>query len=291
LVAAKANKVEREQQYSCLYETEKIITKKQISIFFLLTASLLMVTCALVSARSDFTASSGNPITGIQIDGVIGSEWDDASKYSAAINPSGIADVWTKNDGSYIYLAIRFTADSNNPWVAVQLGASFCMSTKADGALFGHDDFYPNGYVDISFGEPATAIEDSIQNGVGAISVSSSNVTIVELKKPLNSGDTVGKDIAWSLGNTYAVMIMWNTSGEGSSEGSTTHYQQGGTRTANTLLVSSSRGSDFKSFILITALAFIIAMIGVTILAIRLRRRNIQKHSSTWKSAVAQSRT
>jgi hypothetical protein len=248
-----------------------------------------MATCALVSAQSDFNASSGNPIADSQIDGVLGSEWDDANKYSAAINPNGVADVWTKNDGSYIYLAIRFTADSNNPWVAVQLGASFCMSTNADGALFGHDDFSPNGYVDISFGEPATAIEDAIQNGVGAISVSSSNVTIVELKKPLNSGDTVGKDIAWSLGNTYAVMIMWNTSGEGSSGGSTTHYQQGGTRTANTLLVSSNKGSDFTSFILIAVLAIIVAVIVVTILAVRLRRRNLQKHSSTLKSAAAPS--
>lgn len=141
--------------------------------------------------------------------------------------------------------------------------------------------------MDISFGEPATVIEDAIQNGVGAISVSSSNVTVVELKKPLNSGDTAGKDIAWSSGNTYAILIMWNSQGMGSSGGNTTHFQPGGTKTAQTVLVSSSGISAFPSLALIAAVAIIVALVVVAVLAIKLRRRTLHGRASTLKSDSA----
>ena len=254
--------------------------KKQALLFLLLTPGLLIVAISVVSAQSDLTAYSGKPIADSQIDGILGSEWNDTGKYNATINPSGRADVWTKNDGTYFYLAIRFTADSNNPWVAVQLGASFCMSTNADGALFGHDEFSPNGYVDISFGEPAKVISDAIQNGVGAISVSSSNVTVVELKKPLNSGDTAGKDLAWSSGNTYAMVMIWNTNGLGSSGGSTTHFQ--GTATPRTMLISSSRMSGFP--VLPVALSVGAAAVLLAVSAVILKRRNARKQTQNLKA-------
>ncbi len=196
-------------------------------LFFLSIALLLLGTCALfgiVAAQVSFNAFLGNVIVDSQIDGTIGSEWDDASKYSnAVINPKGTAEVWIKHDGSNLYLAVRFNVDSSNPWVAVQFASITCMSNNTDGALFGHDEYAPDGYRDIHFGGIGVITIDAVQNGVGAISVDSSNVVTVELKKPLNSGDIDGRDIAWLTGSTYTVVVMWDSNGDGSSGGSTSH--------------------------------------------------------------------
>ncbi len=140
-----------------------------------------------------------------------------------AISPQGTADIWTKQDGTYLYMAVRLTADSNNPWVAFLFGGTACMQSGADGALFGNDDYAANGYRDIWFGGIGIISLDTSQDGKGAITVDSSNVVTPELKKPLNSGDSEGKDIAWVEDNTYAMIIMWDSNGGGSSSGSTSH--------------------------------------------------------------------
>jgi hypothetical protein len=207
------------------------------------------VTVAPVSAQHDFDAYSGNAIDDATIDGAIASEWDDAGSYTdVAISPKGTAEIWTKNDGTYLYMAVRFTADSSNPWVAFLFGGTTCMQSGADGALFGHDSYGANEYRDISFNGYTTISVDASQDGKGAITVDSSNLVTVELKKPLNSGDSAGKDIAWTEDNTHAFIIMWNSNSYGASGGSVTHSD--GPLIDQTIFINSNAVPEFSGLML-----------------------------------------
>lgn len=247
--------------------------KKLTFLSLALMLELLIIACATiisVSAQQDFSAFLGNTIEDAAIDGTIGSEWDDASSYNnIALNPLGTAEVWTKHDGTYLYMAIRFKADSSNPWVALLLGGNTCMQANSDGALFGHDNYAPNGYHDISFNGFQTISVDASQDGKGAIAVGSANLITIELKKPLNSGDSAGKDVAWTEDNTYALIIMWNSNLLGSSGGSITH---GGTSpTERTILINSKAIPEFPGLIFATVL------VATAISAILLRKRIAKK--------------
>lgn len=177
-----------------------------------------------IYAQSDFSMFLGNTINDTQIDGIIEQEWDDVTSYpNIEINPNGNAQIWIKHDQNNLYIAIQFQADSDNPWVALQLGNTNCMTSNTDGALFGDDTLSPNGYQDIYFGGLGTIKADSIQDGVGAIKISNTNMVTIELKKPLNDDDAEGKDIQWSNNNEYSIVIMWDSDGNGSSGGSTNH--------------------------------------------------------------------
>lgn len=173
---------------------------------------------------ADLIAQKGAAIADSSIDGNIGTEWNDARTYSnIPITPSGTASIWVKNDGTNLYVAVQFTADSNNPWVAFQFGATGCMDAGADGALFGDDNFAASGYVDIKFTSGSSVQQDTTQNGKGAINVGAGNVVSVELKKPLNSGDSAGGDITWAVGSTYSLVIAWDSNSGGSSGGTANH--------------------------------------------------------------------
>jgi len=173
---------------------------------------------------ADFIAKKGAAIADANIDGNLGTDWSDAQTYTnIPITPTGTASVWVKNDGTDLYIALQFTADSNNPWVAFQLGATGCMDAGADGALFGHDDYAADGYVDIRFDGTGPILVDATQDGKGAISVGAGNVVTIELKKPLNSGDTAGGDVNWAVGSTYSLVIAWDSNAGGSSGGTTSH--------------------------------------------------------------------
>src|SRR4030042_1537727 len=151
--------------------------KKLTFLFLTLTLGLLItasITIIPVSAQQDFEAFLGNAIDDAAIDGTIGSEWDDAGNFdNVAISPQGTAEVWTKQDGTYLYIAVRFTADSSNPWMALLFGGTTCMQANTDGALFGHDEYAANGYRDISFGGLGVIAIDATQDGKGAITVGS----------------------------------------------------------------------------------------------------------------------
>ncbi len=247
--------------------------KKRILVLIFVAIGCLMVTCGsmkLVLAQPDFSAFYGNPIADSQIDGTIGSEWNDAGSYTdVSINPSGIADIWTKQDGTYLYIAMTFVADSNNPWVAFQLGASSCKSTNADGAVFGDDNYSPNGYEDIHFTETGGVAPDASQDGKGAMNVNSSNFVIIELKKSLNSGDLSGKDINWTQSNSYALLIMWDSNGGGSSGGTTSHIS--GTPSVQTILINSSPIPEFPNPIIFVGV--VTAAISIVILRKSLVKR------------------
>jgi len=225
----------------------------------LLTAAFLT---SMNIARADqavLVCCNGTAIPDAQIDGRIGSEWNDASIYpNISIDPQGTGQLWVKDDGTYLYIALQFQADSSKSWVCFQFGNTTCMSTSADGALFG-DSNYPNVYEDISFnGNPGVVI-DQHQDGVGAMVVNGSNYVTVELKKPLNSGDTTGKDIDWTVGQSYAFLIEWDSNGGGSSGGTTNHSLQ--TSTTKTVLLSANSVPEFPSLaLLMCALLTVIAL-------------------------------
>ena len=242
------------------------MTKKKLTVIILAFGLLLSILAATqkVFAQSDFNAFLGSPISDNSIDGTIGNEWDDAGKYSGVnIDPVGTAEIWTKHDNTNLYVAVRFTADSNNPWVAILLGGSTCMAPGTDGALFGDDNFNANGYADIRFGGIGSISGDTTSHGRGAMTMGPSNLMTVELKKPLNSGDQ--QDISWIVGNTYSMMIMWDSNGGGSSGGARNH--QSGSLNTRTILINSNIIPEFSGF------TFAILLVGITAIAIFIRRR------------------
>ena len=219
--------------------------KKQTFLILVSTTLLLLAAFALfesAAAQANFNAYLGASIDDSQIDGNIGTEWDDAGKTTGIVlNPQESAEVWTKNDGTNLYIAVRFTADSSNPWVAIQLGGNGSMEPNTDGAIFGNDNYNIDGYVDIYLSGTGGAKADATQNGKGAINVTAQNVVTIELKKPLNSSDTAGKDINWAQNETQKLTMIWDSNGRGSSGGSTNHYGSDATvDTANvrTLLIN-----------------------------------------------------
>ena len=82
--------------------------KKPACLLITVILGLLIISCATitpVSAQYDFNAFLGNSIADTEIDGTIGSEWNDAGNYTnVAINPQGTAEIWTKHDGTRFYL-------------------------------------------------------------------------------------------------------------------------------------------------------------------------------------------
>lgn len=241
-----------------------------LSLMVLIAFLATYVAVNRVYAQEDFIAYKGAAIPDNEIDGIIGPEWADAGNYTVAIDPSGTAEVWTKQDGTNLYMAINFTADSMNPWVALQLGTTGCMDSSADFAVFGDDNLSPNGYTDAHILSGTNVVADSVQNGVGAINVASGNLVTIEMKKPLNSGDTAGEDIAWTEGNIYNLVIVWDSNGGGSSGGSTSH-RSGTTPTGRSMLISGTPVPELTGMMLIAIL--IIATFSAAILARRMSSR------------------
>lgn len=240
----------------------------------LLATSYVVVQPAL--AQFDFDSFLGASIPDGSIDGTIGTEWDDAGHYTGvAIDPSGTAEIWTKNDGANFYIAVRFTADSNNPWITLQLGADSCMDNSADAAVFGDDNLAANGYRDAHFSGSDAPIDTS-QDGVGAIAVDVGNVVTIELKKPLNSGDTAGDDINWAPLSENQMVIAWDSDGDGSSGGSANH-RLGSTPTSRTIRINTVVVPEFTTW------AFVATFLGLTVLAIYLAKRKMPKTRANQK--------
>jgi len=263
--------------------------------FLSLASTILLLVAAFVlienaAAQANFNAYLGAAIDDNQIDGNIGTEWDDAGKTTGvALNPQASAEVWTKNDGTNLYIAVRFTADSSNPWVAIQFGGNGSMESNMDGALFGNDNYNIDGYVDIYLSGTGGAKADPTQNGKGAINVTAQNVVTIELKKPLNSGDTAGKDINWAQNETQTLVMIWDSNGRGSSGGTTNHYGSGialDTAIVRKLLINSNSMPQGGNPILtntdtttiaILAVALVVAIVVVIVGARWVRKRGTKK--------------
>lgn len=226
-------------------------------IIFTITA---YITVFPVYAQVDFDAFLGNPIPDEEIDGTIGNEWNDAGNYTGvAIDPPATAEIWTKHDQTYLYIAMQFMADSANPWVGFQFEQTNHMSPGADGAIFGHDEIGANQYRDISFGGFGIISADGTQNGEGTINLSPSNLVTVELKKPLSSGDSEGADIEWTVGNTYTLIIRWDSNGGGSSGGDSSHFS--GSVRDRTIHINTDEIPEFSATTLLLTLATMTAII------------------------------
>jgi hypothetical protein len=252
------------------------LTSLSVFLMMILLAAAYL-TVEVVYAQFDFDAFLGNPISDEEIDGIIGSEWDDAGSHpDISIEPQATAEIWTKHDETYLYIAIQFTADSSNPWVSFQFDLASHMSSGADGALFGHDRLGPNEYRDIYFGGLGSISVDAVQDGVGAIRVGDSNLITVELKKPLSSGDSAGDDIDWTAGNTYTLVIRWDSNGGGSSGGSSSHWS--GPVGHRTVFINTNEIPEFS------ILTLIIVLTATATIIIILKRRtdsHISKKSAT----------
>ena len=246
--------------------------KSNIKIFKPISVSVIAVVTIFAAlivpayAQADFDAFMGNSIPDIEIDGNIGSEWDDAGNYpNSQMEPTGIAEIWTKHDGTYLYIAIEFTADSSNPWVGIQFEQASHMSSGADGAIFGHDRIGANEYRDISFGGLGSISSDANQNGVGAINLGSENLVTIELKKPLSSGDSAGGDIDWSVDQSYTLVILWDSNGGGSSGGSSSHISS--SQVNRTVFINPNVIPEF------TTLTFSLTLVATATLFLILRRK------------------
>ncbi len=226
---------------------------KKLTYMFLaaMLGFVLATNAAIKPVRAiDFVAYLGVAIPDGQIDGTIGTEWDDAGYFTnVAIDPdAGAAEVWAKHDGTYLYMAVRFDADSIDPWLTLQLGTTGCMDATADVAIFGHSTLADNGYSDAFFQFPSV-VADTTQDGVGAIGVVvPTQLITVELKKPLNSGDITGNDIAWTANNQYQLVIAWDSNGGGSTGGGIDHTG-GTTPTARGILIDPAVIPEFPGFI------------------------------------------
>lgn len=242
--------------------------KKFVYALAISTLGMLMISYIAgfrVSAQApDFDAYKGAAIPDGSIDGTIGTEWNDAGHYTnIPIDPSGTAEIWTKHDGTNLYIALRFTADSNNPWLTFQLGADTCMDNSADLATFGNDNLNADGFSDAYFDTGSSAAADTAPNGIGWMVVGVGNVVTLELKKPLNSGDTLGKDIAWTEGSTNNLAIAWDSNGNGSSGGTASHRSAG--VTGRKIFIDPIAIPEFPGWMLI--LVLFIVMVPVMFLA------------------------
>lgn len=102
--------------------------------------------------------------------------------------------------------------------------------------------------------------------------MSTSNLVTVELKKPLNSGDSAGKDVAWSEDNTYTLVIMWDSDGGGSNGGSVSHNTR--TPMARTVFINSNVIPEFSGLMFLAVLA------AMAIAALILRRGKSPKYNA-----------
>lgn len=251
-----------------LFHNINIMTR-QISQLLVLNMMILMIAWVpvrTVYAQFDFNAFLGNTIMDEEIDGIIGSEWDDAGNYqNISIEPQTTAEIWSKHDGVYLYLAMQFTADSSDPWVAFHFDYTAHMSPDADGALFGHNRLAANEYRDISFGGLGVILADESQDGVGAIRLDNQNLVTVELKKPLKSGDSAGKDISWDLDTTYPLIIRWDSNGGGSSGGSRNHWNS--PLEYRTIFINTNEIPEFSG------LNILVVLVAMAILVIILNKK------------------
>jgi len=125
------------QIFDVKFSAKTFKLNRSIFLSLLLIATILATvfeTIELVNAQFDFNAFFDTPISEGEINGIIGNEWDDAANYPGiVIEPQATAEIWTKHDETYLYIAMQFTADSFNPWVGFQFAVSNHMSSALTG--------------------------------------------------------------------------------------------------------------------------------------------------------------
>lgn len=155
-----------------------------------------------------------NPVT---LDGEIsGNEWDDAGQLSVTFvytdDGSSLTypgTIYFKHDGTYLWICIRVQDDDENRYPEMYDYAAILFDASGDGDIGPGDDsaiiHHGLGPVDLRPGEDEVWRSDTEFGGnsdvVGQSGWAAGWYTY-EMRKPLNSGDTNGYDIAISPGDT-----------------------------------------------------------------------------------------
>ncbi len=190
--------------------------KRTTLVLLILTITVLGISafCPIILAEPEMNATFG---TSVVIDGVIGTEWNDAGSWAVTdltINHS----IKAKHDGTYLYILL-VVADNDteigpfdpyvtHDWAGVEFdrngdniihGNATDPDTTADDwefcdyKILGGEDWLTHG-----FGTP-NRDPDTVRGGTNDVAAAkgfNSSHTIWEFRKKLNSGDTSGYDIA-----------------------------------------------------------------------------------------------
>ncbi len=189
--------------------------KRRTSVFLIVTIAVLGISAfyPLVLAEPDINATFG---TSVVLDGVIGTEWDDAGPW--AVTDLGLNEsIRAKHDGTFLYILLVVSDTTNDPfvdpvsahdWAGIEFdrngdqiihGNATDPATTADDwefcdyKILGGQDWFTHGFA--SPNRDADTIWGGT-NDVAAAKGFNSTHTIWEFRKKLNSGDTFGYDIA-----------------------------------------------------------------------------------------------
>lgn len=164
----------------------------------------------------------GNPIT---LDGAIsGNEWDDAGQLSVTFvySRGGVSltypgTIYLKHDGTYLWICIR-VQDEENKYPEMYDYAAILFDTNGNHEIGSGDDsaiiHHGLGPVDLRPGEDGVWRSDTEFGGNSDVAGQSGWAAgwyTYEMRKPLNSGDRTGCDIAISPGDTIlATSCVWD---------------------------------------------------------------------------------
>lgn len=164
----------------------------------------------------------------VTLDGVFsGNEWDDAGKLSVTYaydrgepSPTHPGTIYLKHDETYLWICIQVQDDDENKFPEMYDYAAILFDANGDGDIGDGDDsaiiHHGLGPEDIRPNEggwlPDTEFGGS--NDVTGESGWAAGWYTYEMRKPLNSGDTNGYDIAISWGDTILCASSFWDAGE-----------------------------------------------------------------------------
>jgi hypothetical protein len=164
---------------------------------------------ALGTPVSNIYAPEGAPISAAEIDGVIGTEWNDAGGW-VSIDLGILNNIRAKHDSEYLYILLVIGDNTDNPfpeeahdWAGVDFDLNGDEKTMGDPdspddfeycdyQILGGEDWWGKGVGEDRGSD--TSVGGT--NDVVAAKGFNTTHTIWEFKKKLNSGDTLGHDIA-----------------------------------------------------------------------------------------------
>jgi hypothetical protein len=185
--------------------------KRRTSFLLIIAIAVLGISAfyPAVLAEPDINATFGSSVV---LDGVIGTEWDDAGPWAAT--DLGLNElIRAKHDGTFLYILLVVKDNTSNPFVdpvSAHDWAGIEFDLNADNIIHGttgeYDDWAFCDYK-ISGGEDwytqgfggLNRDPDTIGGGTNDVSAAkgfNNTHTIWEFRKKLNSGDTNGYDIA-----------------------------------------------------------------------------------------------
>lgn len=198
-----------------------------LSLFAIFISSSFLVNAGATSAAqtsnqsyatSQQTGATGN-ITSVALDGqtvaigdqVISSFWSDIPAFEVSEYTVDTTQGYVKSAHDDYYSYFLFAYASSLKWIAVELDADTanCMEAGHDGWVFGNSSSITGfSWVgDVHFlGDNQHPAQDA-RNDVSfeRVTDSASGLTFVEMKRALDTGDTAGNDIVFTIDTTYTV--------------------------------------------------------------------------------------